>query len=382
MSESTSPRKATYFENLDATRFLGFFHVFLAHCFFTTNAQIAHSSAFEVATKNVRSGFLGLDYFFVLSSFLLTWLALSEIQKTREFHPGLFLIRRGLRLWPLYLALVCATYSFVALSGDAFSISELPPIRVFLLFYSNIWMSLNGQNFLFLLVFFWSIAAEEQFYLFWAFVMRFLSKFLPIVIAVMIAISIAFRWYYLENEPFLFFNTISYLGDFAIGAGTAYVAFSKPKIITYFERMPQWLIAIIYLILLVLTLGYFRWFMSPFMVVTEKLIFCLFFAFVILEQNYAKNSVFKLGKLKKISYLGQLSLGLYCYHGIVLTFLMPWLKMHGFAESNFQVFLINPLLILGLTLVISVISYELFEKRIHAFRRIFYPKTSSKTSGV
>lgn len=382
MTSSVNIKKVSYFENLDATRFLGFFHVFLAHCFFTTNSQIASSGAFEIATKNVRSGFLGLDYFFVLSSFLLTWLALSEIQKTREFHPGLFLIRRGLRLWPLYLLLVFATYGFVALSGDAFSISELPPIRVFLLFYSNIWMSLNGQNFLFLLVFFWSIAAEEQFYLFWAFVMRFFSKYLLAVIIIMLAVSLVFRWYYLENEPFLFFNTISYLGDFAIGAGTAYLTFSTPQFVKYFENLPTWLIAFIYLILLVLTLGYFRWFMSPFMVVTEKLIFCLFFAFVILEQNYAKNSLFKLGKLKKISYLGQLSLGLYCYHGIVLTFLMPWLKSHGFAESNIQVFLLNPLLILGLTILVSVISYELFEKHVHALRRTFYPKTSSKTSGV
>lgn len=373
MSTLTNIKKASYFENLDATRFFGFFHVFLAHCFFTTNSQIASSGAFEIATKNVRSGFLGLDYFFVLSSFLLTWLALSEIQKTREFHPGLFLIRRGLRLWPLYLLLVFATYGFVALSGDAFSISELPPIRVFLLFYSNIWMSLNGQDFLFLLVFFWSIAAEEQFYLFWAFVMRFLSKYLLAVITIMIATSLVFRWFNLKNEPFLFFNTISYLGDFAIGAGTAYLAFSKPQFVTYFENIPKWLIAFIYLILLVLTLGYFRWFMSPVMVITEKLIFCIFFAFVILEQNYAKNSLFKLGKLKKISYLGQLSLGLYCYHGIVLTFLMPWLKNHGFAESNIQVFFLNPLLILGLTILISVISYEFFEKHVHALRRIFYP---------
>lgn len=382
MSEATSIKKVNYFENLDATRFLGFFHVFLAHCFFTANTQIANSVAFDIATKNVRSGFLGLDYFFVLSSFLLTWLALSEIKKTRKFHPGLFLVRRGLRLWPLYLLLVLATYGFVSLSGDAFSISELPPIRVFLLFYSNIWMSLHGQNFLFLLVFFWSIAAEEQFYLFWAFVMQFLSKYLPAVILVMIAVSLVFRWYYLENEPFLFFNTISYLGDFAIGAGIAYLAFSKPQFIIFFQEIPTWLIGGIYLILLILTVGYFRWFMSPIMVVTEKLIFCSFFAFVILEQNYAKNSLFKLGKFKKISYLGQLSLGLYCYHGIVLTFLMPWLKIHGFAESNFQVFLINPLLILGLTILISVISYELFEKHVHGLRRKFYPKTSSKTSGV
>jgi peptidoglycan/LPS O-acetylase OafA/YrhL len=382
MSSSTEIKKHVYFENLDATRFLGFFHVFLAHCFFTTNTELASSQAFEIATKNVRSGFLGLDYFFVLSSFLLTWLALAERKKTGEFKPGLFLIRRGLRLWPLYLLLVVATYGFVALAGDAFSISALPPIEIFLLFWSNIWMSINGQDFLFLLVFFWSIAAEEQFYLFWAFVMRFLSKYMIPVIVVMILSSLIFRYLYLENEPFLFFNTISYLGDFGIGALSAFLAFGNKRIIQFFKLLPKHVIALVYLIFIVLTAGYFHWFMSPAMVVIEKLIFSLFFAFIILEQNYSEHSIIKLGRFKRMSYLGQLSLGLYCYHGIVLTFLMPWLRQSGFADTNVQVFVINPILILTITVFISILSYELFEKRIHALRRMFYPNTSSKTSGV
>jgi peptidoglycan/LPS O-acetylase OafA/YrhL len=382
VSSNKEIKQHLYFENLDATRFLGFFHVFLAHCFFTTNAEIATSQAFEIATKNVRSGFLGLDYFFVLSSFLLTWLALAERKKTGKFKPGLFLIRRGLRLWPLYLLLVLATYSFVALAGDAFSISALPPIEIFLLFWSNLWMSINGQDFLFLLVFFWSIAAEEQFYLFWAFVMRFLSKYLLPVIGLMICSSLIFRYIYLDNEPFLFFNTVSYLGDFAIGALAAFIAFGNQALILFFRHLSKKIIAIVYVILLILTAGYFHWFMSPTMVVIEKLVFSLFFAFVILEQNYAENSLIKLGRFKRMSYLGQLSLGLYCYHGIVLTFLMPWLKQQGFATTNVQVFLINPMLILACTILISIVSYELFEKHIHALRRMFYPNTSSRTSGV
>jgi peptidoglycan/LPS O-acetylase OafA/YrhL len=369
-----------YFENLDATRFLGFFHVFLAHCFFTSNAKIKASEAFGFVTMNIRAGFLGLDYFFVLSAFLLTWLALDERTRTGNFHPGLFLVRRGLRLWPLYLFLVLITYLVAALQPDLFS--QLPPIWIFLLFYSNIWISLHGQDFLFFLVFFWSIAAEEQFYLFWAFVLKFLSKHLRSVLFLMVLTSLVFRYMSLDYEPGLFFNTLSYLGNFAFGGWAALLAYNNPMFIDKIKQLPQYIIALVYFSLIVLLVFYFHWFMHPVLVVFEKLIFSAFFVFIILEQSYAQNSLFKLGRFKRISYLGQLSLGLYCYHGIVITFYHKIAISSGWAETNLQVFLINPLIILAITVLLSIISYELVEKRIHALRRFVYPKTSSNTSGV
>lgn len=369
-----------YFSNLDATRFLGFFHVFLAHCFFTSNPSIEASTAFEIATMNIRAGFLGLDYFFVLSAFLLTRLALEERKRTGGFHPGLFLVRRGLRLWPLYFFLVLATYAASALRPEMFS--KLPPIEIFLLFYSNIWISLHGQDFLFFLVFFWSIAAEEQFYLLWAFVLKFLQRHLKLVLFLMVMVSLAFRYLSLNHEPGLFFNTLSYLGNFAFGGWAALVSFENSTLIAQFRTMSKLMIGSIYIVLLVLLVFYFRWFMNPAMVVFEKIIFSSFFVFIILEQTYSENSLLKLGRLKAISYLGKLSLGLYCFHGIVITFYHKLALEAGLANSGIQVFLVNPLIILAATIFISVLSYELIEKRIHALRRFAYPKTSSRTSGV
>lgn len=374
--------KHPYFENLDATRFLGFFHVFLAHCFFTSNPEISNSPIFENLTSYIGAGFLGLDYFFVLSSFLLTWLALSEWKTTGAFRPDLFLIRRSLRLWPLYFAILFGTYLLFWGFGKQLAIESLPPIEVFLLFISNFWIANQGQNFLFFLVFLWSIAVEEQFYLAWAFVLRFANKHLVLVCLLMILVSLIFRWLNLNHEPQLFFNTLSYLGNFGIGALTAWLAFYNDSFIKMIEDLSKPTIAFIYLLFIVLTLGYFEWFQSHFMVVIEKLVFGIFFAFVILEQSFAKHSLYKLGQLKHVSFLGQLSLGLYCIHGIVLTCAMVLLNSLGFAWYSWQVYLINPLLILSITIAISWISYSYFEKPIHQYRKHFYPKTSSKTSGV
>jgi peptidoglycan/LPS O-acetylase OafA/YrhL len=374
--------KRQYFENLDATRFLGFIHVFLAHCFFTSNPKISNSPIFESLTSHIGAGFLGLDYFFVLSSFLLTWLALAEWKSTDAFRPDLFMIRRALRLWPLYFAIVLGTYLIYWRIGNQLAIQSLPPLEVFLLFISNFWIANNGQNFLFLLVFLWSIAVEEQFYLAWAFVLRFAYKHLVLVCLLMMLGSLIFRWLNLNREPQLFFNTLSYLGNFGIGALTAWLAFYNDSFIKKIEGLSKPTIAFIYLFFIVLTLGYFEWFQSSFMVVIEKLVFGIFFAFVILEQSFAKHSLFKLGRLKRVSFLGQLSFGLYCIHGIVLTCAMVLLNSHGFAWYSWQVYLINPLLILSITIAISWISYSYFEKPIHQFRKHFYPKTSSNTSGV
>ena len=374
--------KRQYFENLDATRFLGFIHVFLAHCFFTSNPEISTSPLFINVTTHIGAGFLGLDYFFVLSSFLLTWLALAEWKSTGTFRPDLFMIRRALRLWPLYFAIVLGTYLIDWSIGNQLALQSLPPLEVFLLFFSNFWIANQGQNFLFLLVFLWSIAVEEQFYLAWAFVLRFLHKRIVFVCILMILGSVFFRWWHLNKEAQLFFNTLSYLGNFGIGGLSAWLAFNKESFINRLEALTKSTIALIYLFFIVLTIGYFEWFQSPFMVIFEKIVFGVFFAFVILEQSFAKHSFFKLGRFKLISFLGQLSLGLYCIHGIVLTVAMLFLKSQGFAMHYWQVFLVNPFLILIITIGFSRLSFSYFENPIHQIRKRFYPKTSSKTSGV
>ena len=374
--------KGQYFENLDATRFLGFIHVFLAHCFFTSNTEISTSPLFTNVTTHIGAGFLGLDYFFVLSSFLLTWLALAEWKATGTFRPDLFMIRRALRLWPLYFAIVLGTYYISWSFGNQLAIHSLPPLEVFLLFISNFWIANQGQNFLFLLVFLWSIAVEEQFYLAWAFVLRYLHKRIVLVCILMILGSVIFRWLHLHKESQLFFNTLSYLGNFGIGGLAAWLAFNNATFIRRVETLNKSSILSIYLFFIVLTMGYFEWFQTPFMVVFEKLVFGVFFAFLILEQSFAKHSLFKLGRFKCISFLGQLSLGLYCIHGIVLTVAMLFLKSQGFATHYWQVFLVNPLLILSITIGFSRLSFSYFENPIHQLRKRFYPKTSSKTSGV
>jgi peptidoglycan/LPS O-acetylase OafA/YrhL len=361
----------TYFKELDATRFLGFLHVFLAHCFVTSNPVIEQSSAFKFVNYYLKAGFLGLDYFFVISSFLLTYLALEERNFTGNFKPINFLIRRGLRLWPLYFLIVFGVYSIVEILPIDGNMNALPPLIYFLFFIQNFWMVNHGQNFLFLLVFLWSIAVEEQFYLFWAIVQKFFSAKITFISICLIAVSVAFRYWYFYSENHLLFHTFSVFGNFGLGAICAKAAFENWKVLQYIKTMRKSSIFLTYSCLTLSTFFYFTLFKNRIPVSLEKIYFGLFFCFVILEQSYAQNSFIKLGFSKIINYLGQLSLGLYVYHGIVLTLFFYFFKDTDYSFHSYQVFMLNPFFILLCTIVISVVSYELFEKRIYRLRKRF-----------
>jgi len=364
--------KKVYFKELDATRFLGFLHVFLAHCFFTTNLAIQNSAPFYFVNHYLKAGFLGLDYFFVLSSFLLTYLGFEERKVSGQFNPIKFLIRRGLRLWPLYYLIVIGVFSVIYIFNYSSQIKEIPSICNYLFFIQNFWMVKNGQDFLFILVFLWSIAIEEQFYIFWAFVQRFLFRFIVPLSFVLIIGSVIFRFIYYQSENHLIFHTISALGNFGLGAIAAYIAFNHHKILLVIQQIKKPIIFIIYALFIILTLFYFQLFTTRAPVSIEKIIFGLLFCFIILEQSYSKNSIIKLGGNKVINYLGQLSLGLYIYHGLILTVFVYFTKNNSSPTSYMQVFVYQPVSILMLTILLAILSYEVFEKRIYKLRNYFY----------
>jgi peptidoglycan/LPS O-acetylase OafA/YrhL len=119
-------------------------------------------------------GWMGVQLFFVISGFLITGILLSAKDRSGvgEYLTR-FYVRRSLRIFPLY-------FGFVALLAVLYAVLGLPDdwyqVRIWLLSYT-----LNfGHMFHVVPVddmysHFWSLAVEEQFYLFWPFVVWFLS---------------------------------------------------------------------------------------------------------------------------------------------------------------------------------------------------------------
>jgi peptidoglycan/LPS O-acetylase OafA/YrhL len=172
-------------------------------------------------------GWIGVDLFFVLSGYLIT----AKLVATAG-HPDYyraFYLRRVLRVFPLYFAILIAFY----MSIHFFMKKEnLPTIS----FYTTHWLNFFTftQNWSILhfnpaltdrsLEQTWSLAIEEQFYLFWPFVLTLLPKnnnSLYILIASILLVLIArITCYFIapSADHLFYFNTFLRLDSILAGA--------------------------------------------------------------------------------------------------------------------------------------------------------------------
>lgn len=107
-----------------------------------------------------HNGFLGVDVFFVLSGFLITTLLLEE-QACSAISLSHFYIRRSLRIFPLYYAVLALLACYFTVSGGSQRTVFLQELPYHLGYISN-WLHLNS-----IMAITWSLSTEEQFYLVW-----------------------------------------------------------------------------------------------------------------------------------------------------------------------------------------------------------------------
>jgi peptidoglycan/LPS O-acetylase OafA/YrhL len=119
-----------------------------------------------------RAGEFGVCIFFFLSSYLITELLLREKRDSHTILIQAFYARRILRIWPLYFAMI-AFGCFYGIWAPGSRVSLAWGISLVLLFTN--WYTVDHgypPGFLFPL---WSISLEEQFYLVWPWMVKYLS---------------------------------------------------------------------------------------------------------------------------------------------------------------------------------------------------------------
>jgi peptidoglycan/LPS O-acetylase OafA/YrhL len=126
----------------------------------------------------VLNGSLGVDLFFALSGFLITYLSVKEAQTPGGFRLGAFWVRRAFRIVPLAWTYT-AIFLVVAVAG--WHNAPLPRSNIIsasFLFYVN--YLLAGGKVPFLLGHLWTLGMEMQFYFLWAVVLKLVRpSFIP-----------------------------------------------------------------------------------------------------------------------------------------------------------------------------------------------------------
>lgn len=130
-------------------------------------------------------GFLGVDLFFVLSGFLIVTLLLRERDRNGDISLKGFYMRRILRIFPVYYGLLLVlliAFGIVFRSSDVAGayIAAMP------------WYFTYTSNFIreeTLLAIAWSLATEEQFYLVWPPLEKFLGRFAMPILAILLIIN-------------------------------------------------------------------------------------------------------------------------------------------------------------------------------------------------
>src|SRR6185295_10454426 len=229
-------KQKVFFPNLDAIRFIAFFLVFFYHGF---------GEAFKRFSIHINNlGSIGVSIFFVLSGFLITYLILTEISLKGYLNVLAFYVRRALRIWPLYYAVVIGVfivYPFLQpLFHDTSTTSSNPVYYFFFLSNFDVIHTqrfFNGNDYLVSNTT-WSVAVEEQFYLLWPLFFYFLNKRLyPIFLLGFLLLCYAFRLYFRDDVLNLYFHSFSVCGDLALGGLAAYYAFTSPRFLSFLKDM-------------------------------------------------------------------------------------------------------------------------------------------------
>ncbi len=121
-----------------------------------------------------NGGYLGVDFFFVLSGFLITSLLAGEWMGTRRIALRSFWGRRARRLLPGVLVLLLVLTAYDWLGGPNISTATFRPDAIATLFYYANWHLIFTHQTYFTqfqlpspLKHTWSLAIEEQFYIVW-----------------------------------------------------------------------------------------------------------------------------------------------------------------------------------------------------------------------
>lgn len=322
---------------------------------------------FHAGIETFSGGYVGVDVFFVISGFLITKIILLDI-KANEFTIKNFYDRRIRRIFPLLFSMMLACMlasSWLLLPTDFYNLGL--SVIATTLFASNIYFWLKSGYFdapaeLNPLLHTWSLAVEEQFYIFHPLALAALHRFFAprrishVVISVLV-LSLVFSLWSVGTYPTTaFYLVLSRAWELLVGAVLALgvvPAIRDPRL-----REAS---AIAGLLLI-------GWSALSFSATTPfpgaaALPPCIGAALIIHAGTSGETVVGRLLALRPVVFVGLISYSLYLWHWPVLVLLKHYLSVTRLPPSA-------TLVALATATVLATLSWRFIEQPFRDRRRI------------
>ncbi len=365
-----APGPTSYLTQLDGLRFVAVLLVLVDHW---------------LAERNkLPLGPLGVTIFFVLSGFLISRILLSSKDKHGKRPGGLgfylrtFYIRRTLRIFPLYYLVILAL-----------ALAHIPPVRETLawnlLYATNLYIA-SHQSWMGSIDHFWSLAVEEQVYLFFPLLLFFVPRrHVVLTMLLMITGAVASRYVlFATGQPWMvgYVSTICCLDAFGLGGLLAYLfLYERDRFEKLFQNSA---LVVAALLAFVLVVAYAKTYPEVHNIQTE--VWERLAGSVLGMTLVGRSAVGFTGGVKWLfehavcRYLGQISYGLYIFHNFVFNAyhtpvshptVQLWNRLAALFPPGADLMVVKLFFLFGLTTLLASASWHLFEKPINSLKDIF-----------
>jgi peptidoglycan/LPS O-acetylase OafA/YrhL len=350
-------KQLNYLPKLDALRAIAALMVLFSHYFEELKGPV------------FSFGGNGVQIFFVISGFLITNILLSQKNNVQQPKIKLirnFIVKRALRLFPVYYILLTVLFLMSIVGG------------LWICGKGDIWHYFTyTQNYLFfkkgwqtpLFNHTWSLAVEEQFYLFWPFLILLIPRKaeLPVLIGVLLTGFLA-KIYFIDfysgpgtvkGITFLHFDTLG------AGALLAYLHnYKKESILVFFEKIIDYLFIVTLAAALILTYNKINdSFFLP------MLLMLMSFSLVFICSRNVKSVLDPLLELNILKRIGKISYGVYLYHKLIPFFFTFIYGKTGWPPIHNSVVLF--ILYFSITMVVATLSWKFLESPILRLKEKF-----------
>ena len=303
---------------------------------------------------------------------MITTQGIREYKYNNTFSLSSFYTRRALRILPVLVVALIFYFFLHPLIIDVLKLTpqkNIIPWKALFLF-PYYYKSLSAEVFIYTYVI-WSILLFCQFYLLWGLVIKFLSRFIPHLSILLLLASIVEKLFLSGSELTYNLSLLDYGASIGIGALLAINIRHNDKILNWIKQLSNNQIQLIYGLTTLGLISLYIFVDSYTILTVSSLLLPLIYAFVVMEQTFAKHSILKLRNFKVFVRVGKISYGMIAFSPIVAILILTALESVDRGIESPIVKILFPFVTFVITWIFSNLYFNLVESYFRRVKREF-----------